>query len=176
MNFRRSLFVILFILATGAPGWTLSCSNCGAAAADDVKFCGQCGRPFPGVEAPQRSSGTGDSPVKLVAPPSPQTYQVTSYYLLIDGYRVARKSFFWIAEIKNKHARIWCLNEPPIYGLIMGWVKLTDLEKRSTWRSDTTTVCAEPPPPTTQIVVIRDRPYWRSWRSRPILFSWPGKR
>jgi hypothetical protein len=176
MNIRLLVFVLLLILATGGQGWALSCTNCGVDVVAGAKFCGQCGRPLPGTEAALAAAETGDSSLNLVAPPSPQAYQVTSYYLLVDGFQVVRKSFFWIAEIKNERARIWCVNEPPVYGLIMGWVKLAELEKRSTWRADAITYCVEPPPPTAQIVVVERRQYWRNWRPRAFIYAKPGRR
>ena len=67
---------------------------------DGTPFCAQCGlalagvaaAPAPAGESPSANSGTPDSLAGLVAPPTPQALQVTSKYLLINGYQISRNS------------------------------------------------------------------------------------
>ncbi|MFZ2961003.1 MAG: zinc ribbon domain-containing protein [Candidatus Ozemobacteraceae bacterium] len=183
MNLRLLLVFLILLTGIGSPVWALYCPGCGVKAADDAKFCPQCGKSLPGGEAvspspevsPLAFKGSMGSPTVLIAPPSPQAFQVTSHYLLLNEYRISRNSLFWIAEINGDRARIWCMNEPPVYGLIMGWIRLSELEKRSSWKSDSPIYCVEPPPPTAEIVIVHERPYWRHWNPRPIIYSWPER-
>ncbi len=181
MNTRWLMVGVLLLAVAGSPAWALFCTACGAQAADDARFCAYCGKPLAArgapAPSPEPASGPADpaevgSFTVLAAPPAPQAFQVTSKYLQVAGYRVSRDSLFWIAEVRGDHARIWCVGEPPGTGLIMGWVSMAELEKRSTLKPGTVISCVEPPPPTAEIVVIHDRPYWRHWRPRSFRFHW----
>ncbi|MBF0500001.1 MAG: zinc ribbon domain-containing protein [Candidatus Riflebacteria bacterium] len=183
MNRNLLMFGLVFFIGIGSQAWALFCPECGAKAADDAKFCMQCGTRFsdtPSVSSytpvsPLVFTGSMGSPTTLIAPPSPQAFQVTSHYLNVNDYRIPKDNLFWIAEINGSRARIWCVNETPAYGFIMGWVPLSELEKRSTWKSDATIYCVEPPPPSAEIVVVHERPYWRHWNPRPFIYKWPGR-
>ncbi len=177
MNKRLVVVIVLCLAGISAPAWALFCPYCGVQAADDARFCQKCGKAIPVVNSTSAPvSGAATTPTEtgstetLSAPPSPRAFQVTSHYLNIEGQRLSRNGLFWIAEIVGERARIWCVNEPPEYGMVMGWVSFPELEKRTTWKRDAAFYCIEPPPPTAEIVVVHQRPYWRHWTPRPFLY------
>ncbi|MBU1108168.1 MAG: zinc ribbon domain-containing protein [Candidatus Riflebacteria bacterium] len=169
MKLRILVFAMLIFAGICSPVWAIYCPNCGGEAPDGSKFCAQCGKALPEVsqsvkEIPPVSTtvATSSYPI-IVTTPTPQAFQVTSHYLLVGGYRIYQNSFFWIAEISGSRARIWSVNEPPYNELIMGWVSLSELEKRTTLKPGTGIYCVEPPPPSAKIVVIEHRSYWQRW-------------
>lgn len=178
MKMRIVGITLFMILAIGFPAWALYCPNCGIQAPDDDKFCSHCGRGLPEPAAktatigvpPLVFTGSLGSPTTLTAPPAPQAFQVTTHYLLVNGFRIPRDGFFWIAEIAGDRARVWSISKDSLYGLVMGWVTLAELVKRSTWSPERTTYCVEPPPPTAEVVVVHERPYWRHWSPRPFIY------
>lgn len=179
MNLRVMGICLLILVASGSPVWAAFCTGCGATVADDARFCGKCGKALPGSAGidsaaavpPSATEVPAGQPPVSVAPSGPQSFLVTSRYLLLNGYRIPQNTPFWVAEVSGTRARIWCVNAPPWNGLIMGWVSLAELNKRSTWKTGTVIVCVEPPPPT-EIIVIRERPSW--WHTH-FGFSWSNR-
>ena len=166
----RMLAVSIFILAgICSPAWAIYCTNCGNNVPDESKFCNQCGKTLSVVSQPAKENQTINEVPAVASYPTvipaaaPQAFQVTSHYLQVGGYRVYRNSFFWIAEVSGSRARVWSVNEAPYNELVMGWVSLSELEKRSTLKPSTSIFCVEPPPPTAKIVVVETRSYWQRW-------------
>ena len=169
MKLRMLVFALFILAGICSPAWAIFCTSCGNEAADEAKFCDQCGKTLPGVTLPAKESlpvnetaVTGSYP-NIVTSTIPQAFQVTSKYLLVNGYRIYRNSFFWVAEISGVRARIWSVNEPPYSELVMGWVSLPELEKRTTLKPGMRINCVEPPPPAAKIVIIENRSYWQRW-------------
>lgn len=164
----RMLAVSLFLLAgICSPAWAIYCNSCGNEVADGSRFCNQCGQALsvatqPADTRPPVNEVVASYPTVIPAA-APQAFQVTSHYLQVGGYRIYRNSFFWIAEVSGSRARVWSVNEPPYSELVMGWVALSELEKRSTLKPSTNIYCVEPPPPTAKIVVVETRSYWQRW-------------
>ncbi|MEW6710536.1 MAG: zinc ribbon domain-containing protein [Candidatus Riflebacteria bacterium] len=166
MRLRTILSVIFFLTMIAIPAWALYCPACGTAIGSEDVFCRQCGKKL----EPAQNSEIGPSTVaplqKTVVVPSrsPQAFQVTSHYLNVGGNRLYRDSYYWIAEVAGEQARVWSNQGPPYDSLIMGWVSLSELEKRSTLTPGTVIVCAEPPPPNpTRVIVIERINFWHHW-------------
>ncbi len=168
MKFRMLFFALSILIGISTPAWAVYCEICGNQVTDNSKFCSQCGKPLtvigqPGTENPAESAAAIASYSVITTSPAPQAFQVTSNYLLVNGYRIYKNNSFWIAEVSGSRARIWSVNAPPYSELVMGWVSLTELEKRSTLKPGASIVCVEPPPPTSKIVVIEHRSFWQRW-------------
>lgn len=170
---KHKLLILIFIFCVGiiVPALAAFCPACGAQVADQDKFCRQCGHQLSQeIDAGQTTAPAEPPRYQTVAAASnqPQAFQVTTNYLNVNGYRLPRKSYFWIAEIVSGQARIWSHEGPPYDSLIMGWVSLNELEKRSTLTPGSTVVCAEPPPPTaTKVIVVERVNFWRNWGPGP---------
>lgn len=165
---------LICLMGLITPAWAIYCPQCGVEVADDARFCRMCGKPLTGkIEVATSSTQVSEAPGSnvLAAPPSPQAFQVNSRYLLVNGFRISRKSLFWVAEVSGDRARVWCVNESLNFGIVMGWVSVAELEKRTTLKLDAGIQCVEPPPPSAEIVVIKSRPYWRKWYPRPFYWS-----
>ncbi len=147
-----SLVLTLCFLVTAA--WASFCSNCGEKARESDKFCAQCGKklvseatvptkvqPLPPqakiskipVIVPATRRGTRASP-----------FIVRTKYLSINGRLVFQGHVFFIADIVGEQARIWSCDGPFRPELLMGWVTLDELEKRSTFRRSGTVYTIEP--------------------------------
>lgn len=179
---KKRMFVVvllIFLLGSVTPVWALFCQQCGTKNVDEARFCYMCGKPLHGtkIEPTTSSKPDTDTPGRnvLAAPPSPQAFQVTSRYLLVNGTPVHQKCLFWVAEVRGEQARIWSVNEFVTIGIVMGWVSLAELEKRTTLRLDGKIQCVEPPPPTSEIVVIKSQPYWREWYPKFHFYSKPRR-
>lgn len=176
MNIKILFFAVIMALALSLPALAVFCTSCGTMADAADKFCRQCGGQLPSLEkgissnvSPQPAAG-----YKTIAVPSsqPQAFQVTSHYLNISGNRIYRNSYFWIAELAGSQARVWSREGPPYDSLIMGWVSLHELEKRTTLQPGTVIVCAEPPPPNpTKVIVVERVNFWRHWGPSPFYSS-----
>lgn len=189
MNKKILSLAVIMALAISLPALAVYCTSCGTMADAADKFCRQCGGQLPSLEngissnvPPQPATG-----YKTIAVPSsqPQAFQVTSHYLNIGGNRLYRNSYFWIAELAGSQARVWSREGPPYDSLIMGWVSLHELEKRTTLQPGTVIVCAEPPPPNpTKVIVVERMNFWRHWGPDPFYhrsshrnryFNWSGR-
>jgi hypothetical protein len=167
MKYLMRFIGILLLAGFGHAAWGIPCAQCGLEARNDARFCDQCGRPLPGPAAGAPAGASAQPSPGSAGSPVVQAFQVTSQYLLVSGYRLARHSLFWIAEVSGDRARIWSVDQPSGIGLIMGWVSIAELEKRSTLHPGVVISCVEPPPPTEAIVVIHRRATWRDQRYRP---------
>lgn len=169
MNLRMLAFTVFILAVICSPVWAIYCTSCGNNAGNDSRFCDQCGKAFvevtqPGIENPPINVTVVVGSYSVLAPaPRPQAFQVTSNYLLVNGYRIYQNSSFWIAEVSGSRARVWTVSEPPYNELVMGWVSLAELEKRSTLKPSTSIYCVEPPPPSARIVVVERRSFWQRW-------------
>ncbi len=168
MKLRILFFALTIMIGISSAVWADYCPVCGNQVVDNSKFCNQCGKPLavvtqPVMENQTEKNATVASYSILTTSPAPQAFQVTSNYLLVNGYRIYKNSFFWVAEVSGSRARVWSVNAPPYSELVMGWVSLTELEKRSTLKPGTSILCVEPPPPTSKIVVIEHRSFWQRW-------------
>jgi hypothetical protein len=168
---------MLFILAT-VPVWALYCPSCGANAQESYKYCNQCGELLPDSSAANTEAQESKSAVTqneagrkiLPADPSPSPFQVTSHYLSVRGNRLYKHSLFWISEVKGSSALVWSVDGPPYDKLVMGWVALGELEKRSTLTPEADIYCADPPTINKVIVVERSN-FWHHWGPSPYDFS-----
>ncbi|MDN5278379.1 MAG: Double zinc ribbon [Clostridiales bacterium] len=175
----RTLTLVLFILVglTG-PAWALYCPACGFLAPDEDRFCRQCGqalteKPAPGTQTRiKQPEPAPEFPERTItkAKPAPKPFQVTSHYLLVNGNRLYKKSLFWIAEVQGGQARVWSVEGPEYDRLVMGWVSLNELERRSTLTSSSDIYCIEPPT-VSKVVVFERRSFWHHWGPRPFHFS-----
>lgn len=169
MNLRMLALALLVLALICSPVWAIYCNNCGNNAKNESRFCDQCGKAFVEVTQPggQNSPAIGAVNVGsysvLMSSPRPQAFQVTSNYLLVNGFRIYQNTSFWIAEVSGSRARVWTVSEPPYNELIMGWVSLSELEKRSTLKPSISIYCVEPPPPSARIVVVERRSFWQRW-------------
>lgn len=168
MKLRIMLLALAIVLAMSSTLLADFCPACGNQVIEGSKFCNQCGKPLEAISqpGPEKSAETGTAVASysiITTTPAPQAFQVTSNYLLVNGYRIYKNSFFWIAEVSGSRARVWSVNAPPYSELVMGWVSLSELEKRSTLKPGTSIVCVEPPPPTAKIVIIKNRTHWQRW-------------
>jgi hypothetical protein len=107
-----------------------------------------------------------------------QTHQVTSKYLLIDNHRLKTGEPLWVIEVSAGHAMVLHMGQSRSSSPVSGWISLADLEKRSTWRYDSslypqspgTIVYKKLPSPPVRVIVVDDS-YYR-WRFS--MFSgWP---
>lgn len=181
---KKQIFVLgflIFLLSVVSPVWALFCPKCGVKVLDDAKFCHQCGNTLPSTQLESVVTAEPAVPAQTVSekpgsnvlssPPAPQAFQVNSHYLLVNGYRIPKKSLFWVAEVRGNNARVWCVSEYITFGIVMGWVSIAELEKRTTLKLDAGIQCVEPPPPAAKIVVIKSQPYWREWYPRPFSYK-----
>lgn len=173
MKLRKLAVVLLILTGITSQVWALYCTGCGSQAEDKDQFCRLCGRVLPGqmIESNDRIKSEPINSQRVIPSSGQKAFQVTSYYLLVNGYRLDRKSLFWIAEVGGSQARIWSVDGPPYDRFVMGWVSLSELEKRSTLRTDSTIFCVEPPPTVTKVVVIERRNFWRRWGPGSFSFS-----
>ncbi len=130
-----------------------------------------------------------------------QTHRVTSKYLAVDNHRLKTDEPLWVIEVAAGHAMVLHMGSGGS-SPVSGWVSITDLEKRSTWRYDSTLYPQSPgtvvykklPSPPVRVVIVDDSyyrwrfgfssgwPYYRPFRShRPTRhhappFSSPHKR
>ncbi len=174
MRYKNILLSILLVLLPLTAAFAAFCPKCGNEVAAEDLFCRNCGQKLDG--SVENTGATGDLfqntrvPQQVIIPAStqPQPFKVTSHYLNVSGNRLYRDSYFWIAEVVGGQARVWSLEGPVYDSLIMGWVSLTELEKRSTLTPSSTIVCAEPPPPAaTKVVVVERVNFWRHWGPGP---------
>jgi hypothetical protein len=174
MKFASLLLLMLLLFVPASSLLAAFCPACGYEVADRDLFCRNCGRQLiddkqKNVE-PNAITPINPMPQQRIVPASaqPQPFKVTSHYLNVSGNRLYRDNYFWIAEVVGGQARVWSREGPPYDSLIMGWVSLTELEKRSTLSPHSTIVCAEPPPPTaTKVVVVERINFWRHWGPGP---------
>lgn len=172
MKLNLVILLVLFLTTMVAPVFAGFCPACGTEVAEQDVFCRKCGIRL-GPQAPADvsvDSPTTSAGYQVVNSTNhqPRPFQVTTHYLNVNGYRLPRHSYFWIAEVAGSQARVWSREGPPYDSLIMGWVSLTELEKRSTIVPGSTIVCVEPPPPTTAKVVVVERVnFWRNWGPGP---------
>jgi hypothetical protein len=132
------------------------------------------------ADQPQKVEPQNDADrTVLPADPSPSPFQVTSHYLSVRGNRLYKHSLFWIAEVKGASALVWSVDGPPYDKLIMGWVTLAELEKRSTLTPETDIYCSDPPT-INKVIVVEHNNYWHHWGPSPYSFSgairWHSKR
>ena len=130
------------------------------------------------------------------------THRVTSKYLLVDNHRLKTNEPLWVIEVAAGHAMVLHMGNGGSSSPISGWVSVADLEKRSTWRYDSslypqspsTLVYKKLPSPPVRVIVVDDSfyrwrfgfssgwPYYRPFRShrsirhRPPPISRPHKR
>jgi len=130
------------------------------------------------------------------------THRVTSKYLVVDNHRLKTNEPLWVIEVAAGHAMVLHMGSGGSSSPISGWVSISDLEKRSTWRYDSslypqspgTVVYKKLPSPPVRVVIVDDSyyrwrfgfssgwPYYRPFRShRPTRhrsppFSSPHKR
>ncbi|MBF0546039.1 MAG: zinc ribbon domain-containing protein [Candidatus Riflebacteria bacterium] len=199
MKIREMVFILLVSIVAIAPAWGLYCPYCQAKAVEDAKFCAQCGKPLPAPEeiqpAPARRELIPDpipvpSPVLVPSPApiptpipapiartglAPHSFMVTSNYLSVNGSRITYRSIFWIADINDDQARVWWMDWPHYYTLIMGWVPLAELERRTTFRPAPFINCVEPPPPSARLHLVPGHPWWYGWTPQPAHRRFPDQ-
>lgn len=169
MKFRIFIFSILMVIGNCCAAWAVFCSNCGKEVAAESKFCAQCGKPVAAdvqsAVEPVANKEAAVTPAYSVVPSNQlqQSFQVTSRYLMVNGYQIYRNSIFWIAELNGVSARVWTMIDQPYSGLVMGWVSLAELEKRSTLKPSVSIQCVEPPAPSAQIVIVERPSIWYRW-------------
>jgi len=109
------------------------------------------------------------------------THHVTSKFLVVDNYRLKTNEPLWVIEVAAGHAMVLHMGTGGSSSPISGWVSISDLEKRSTWRYDSTLYPQSPgtlvykklPSPPVRVVIVDDS-YYR-WRFS--MFSgWPHYR
>ncbi len=147
-----SLVLMLCLLVTAA--WASFCTNCGEKAREGDKFCAQCGTKFvteetvpTKVQSPAPQAKIRKTPVTVPATrmgPRASPFIVRTKYLSINGRLLFQDHVFFIADIIGEQARIWSRDGPFRPELLMGWVTLDELEKRSTFRRSGTVYTIEP--------------------------------
>jgi len=150
-----SLVLMLCFLVTAA--WAGFCPNCGEKSREGDKFCPQCGKKVvteKAVPTNVRSSPPQGKlkkhPITVPATrmgPRATPFFVRTKYLSINGRLVFKDHVFFIADIDGEQARIWSRDGPFRPELLMGWVTLDELEKRSTFRRSGTVYTIEPSMP-----------------------------
>lgn len=76
--------------------------------------------------------------------PRASPFIVRTKYLSINGRLLFQDHVFFIADIVGEQARVWSRDGPFRPELLMGWVTLNELEKRSTFRRSGTVYTIEP--------------------------------
>lgn len=147
-----SLVLMLCFLVTAV--WASFCTSCGEKAREGDKFCAQCGKKLVSEEAaptkvqpPPPQEKIRKYPVTIPATrmgPRASPFIVRTKYLSINGRLLFQDHVFFIADIVGEQARVWSRDGPFRPELLMGWVTLNELEKRSTFRRSGTVYTIEP--------------------------------
>ncbi|HEY9071192.1 MAG TPA: zinc ribbon domain-containing protein [Candidatus Ozemobacteraceae bacterium] len=89
-------------------------------------------------------------------------HRVTAPYLRLEGRRMKTQQRFWVMDIDGDRAMIMMLDDCGGSKPFVGWLSLSDLERRTTYRSPRIIV----PPPVRvekEVVIIGPRIWWPGW-------------
>lgn len=154
-------FVLLIFLLAGAVAWAGFCTNCGEKPRQGDKFCAQCGTRLPAEKMIEKTAQPPIArPATLhkkkrvpVAIPAtsrglkPNLFMVTTKYMTVEGKLIFEDHQFFIADIDEEMARVWSTDGVSSHELVMGWISLSELEKRSTFRRAAKVYTVEPSTP-----------------------------